>query len=53
MTEDDIFEEKMSLDKMPEGKIMTIILSEYKMSEDVMSPVRIDVDKKEEKEISL
>jgi hypothetical protein len=48
MTDDEIFVEKMSLDKMPKEKMMKII-----MSEDVMSPVRIDVDKKEEKEISL
>jgi hypothetical protein len=53
MTEDDIFVVKMSLDEMPKEKIMIIILSEYKMFVDVMSPVRIDVDKKEVKEISL
>jgi hypothetical protein len=38
---------------MPKEKMMTIIMSEYKMFVDVMSAVRIDVDKKEVKEISL
>ncbi len=53
MTDDEIFVEKMSLDKMPKEKIMIIIMYEYKMFVDVMSAVRIDVDNKEEKEISL
>jgi hypothetical protein len=47
MTDDEIFVEKMSLDEMSKEKIMIIILSEYKMFVDVMSPVRIDVEKKE------
>ncbi len=45
MTDDEIFVEKMSLDEMPEEKIMKIIMYDDKMSADVTFLVKMEIDK--------